>query len=197
MWFVWLVVIVAAYLLGSIPTAYLLVKLKLGVDIREHGSGNVGSTNSMRVAGKLTGVLVFIIDALKGAAPVFAARLIGGDVMAVCAGAAAFLGHLYPLWLGFRGGKGVAVSIGIAIVLTPYLALITFAVWFVLLLASGYVSLASCGGGVALALMSVFTAQPWPYTLLYMVLCALVLVRHRSNFRKIAAGTENKSFRRK
>ena len=194
MWFVWVIVIVASYLLGSIPTAYLLVKMKLGVDIRDLGSGNVGTTNSMRVAGRVTGLLVFLIDVLKGAAPVFAARLIGGEAMAACAACAAFLGHLYPLWLGFRGGKGVAISIGMAAVLTPYLALITFAVWLLLLLITHYVSIASCGSGVVLALLCLFTAQPWPYMVLYAVLCAIVLVRHRSNFRKIAAGTENKSF---
>lgn len=194
MWFVWLIVLLAAYLLGSIPTAYLLVKLKKGIDIRSFGSGNVGTTNSLRAAGPSTGVLVLLIDMAKGAVPAYAAGLIGGPLMAAAAGAAAFIGHLCPLWLGFRGGKGVAVTIGVAVVITPWLALLTIGGWLLALLIGGYVSMASCCGAVLLPLLSLVTNQPYPYTLLYFVLGALVIIRHRSNYRNIRAGREEKMF---
>jgi len=195
MWFWWIIFLVGGYLLGSLPSAYILVKAKKGLDIRKYGSGNVGSTNTMRVAGAGTGLIVFLMDALKGAIPVaLALWVIREPDLAVCTGLTAFLGHLYPIWLSFSGGKGVAIAIGIACVLVPKIALLTFAIWLVVVLATGYVSVASCSGGVALALSCLFFGQPWLYTLVFSVLCGMVIVKHRRNFQNIANGTEGKAF---
>lgn len=197
MWFVWVVVLAGAYLLGSIPTAYLLVKLNAGVDIREVGSGNVGSTNSFRAAGKKTGTLVFLIDVAKGFIPVYLANLIGGEWMAVFAGLLVLIGHMFPLWLGFKGGKGVACALGIAFALVPLVALMALGVWLILALSTGYVSIASCAAILSAALISLFMQQPWMYTLLLFVITVLAVIRHRKNFENLARGTENKSFRKK
>ncbi len=198
MWFTWIILIIGGYLLGSLPSAYILVKAKKGLDIRKYGSGNVGSTNAVRVAGTGAGILVFFMDALKGAIPVALAYwMLDLPELAVCTGLAAFLGHLYPIWLSFSGGKGVAIAIGIAAVLAPEAALATFIAWVIVALATGYISLASCSGGPVLVLASLFSQQPWFYTLLFAVIAAMVVVRHRKNFQNIAGGTEHKAFRRK
>jgi len=196
-WLVWLVVLACAYLLGSIPTGYLFVKLKSGKDIRQMGSGNVGSTNTVRVAGKKIGLLVFVIDVGKSFVATWLAHKIGGDWMAVCAGLIAILGHMFPLWLNFRGGKGVACSLGISLALTPWVGLAALAAWLVIAVGTGYVSIGSCSAILFAALVALFTQQPWLYTLLYFVVFALVTVKHRSNFVNLAHGTENKSFRKK
>ena len=192
MWLTWLIVIIAAYLMGSIPCAYLLVKLKNGQDIREFGSGNPGSTNSVRAAGPLIGSLVFICDGLKSAIPTLVGLLLSGPGLAVCAGFAAFLGHIFPIWLSFRGGKGVACTLGIGLVLAPYCALIALGVWLLTIIVTGYVSLGSCCGVLVAFLLCLFTAKPWMVTLFFAVAMAMVLVRHRSNFQHIKDGTENK-----
>ena len=197
MWFVWVVVLAGAYLLGSIPTAYLLVKLKMGLDIRKYGSGNVGSTNSVRVAGKTVGLAVFLIDVAKGLVPVYVAKLIGGEAMAACAGMLALVGHMHPLWLGFRGGKGVATSLGIALALVPWIGMSAFVLWLVIAISTGYVSLASCISIFMAAVACLLSGQPWMYTLLFFLITALVTIRHRSNIQNLAAGTERKSFRKK
>lgn len=199
MWWKWLLVFIIAYLLGSIPAAYILVRKSKGVDIRNFGSGNVGSTNAVRVAGKRTGLLVFVVDAGKGALAAALGLWLGGaeaETMAILAGFCAFIGHLFPVWLKFKGGKGIATAIGVAAVLTPSLALITFAAWVIVLLVAGYVSLASCAGGVVLTLSSLISAQYWLYTLIFALITVIAIYRHRGNFAKIKAGTEDRSFRR-
>lgn len=197
MWLWWIVFIVGGYLLGSLPSAYLLVKAKKGLDIRKFGSGNVGSTNTARVAGGGVGVLVFFMDALKGAIPAaLALWLLESQPIAVCSGLAAFLGHLYPVWLSFKGGKGVATSVGVIAVLAPEIAAAAFLLWLMVSLLSGYVSLGSSAAALSLIPSSLITHQPWLYTLLFTVFCAMVLLKHRGNFQKIANGTEGKSFRR-
>ena len=108
MWLTWLILIIAAYLIGSIPCAFLLVKLASGRDIRKFGSGNPGSANSVRAAGPVIGGLVFLCDGHKSALPTLVGLLLVGPSLAACAGLAAFIGHLYPVWLRFEGGKGVA-----------------------------------------------------------------------------------------
>lgn len=106
-WLAWVILIIGGYLLGSIPSAYIVVKLKKGTDIRQIGSGNIGATNTIRAAGRGTGVLVFLMDMAKGAIPTLVGMAISRD-LAIVAGFAAFIGHLFPIWLNFKGGKGVS-----------------------------------------------------------------------------------------
>lgn len=197
MFIIYLLICVAAYMIGSIPFAYIFVRKKKNVDIREFGSGNVGSTNTMRAAGWRTAAVVFVCDMLKGTLPTLAARLIGGDVLAVAVALCAFFGHLYPIWLGFHGGKGVATGLGVVLAFSPRLVLMIMPVWLLTLLISGYVSLASCLSALFASLMALFTKQPWLITTLYFVCTAIIMLRHSSNFRNIAQGKESKMLRRK
>jgi glycerol-3-phosphate acyltransferase PlsY len=193
-----LLVIAAAFLLGSIPTGYLVARAK-GLDIRRHGSGNIGATNVFRTLGKPLGLLVFVIDALKGFAAVWLADRYGGgsEWAGIIAAIAAIAGHNYTPWLGFRGGKGIATSAGGLVALMPWAVLAIAAVWFAVFFATRYVSLASlcaaaalpvtvgalwfCGGGGNAPLLG-FSA----------LIAALAIWRHRSNIERLRAGTEHR-----
>ncbi|MDO4732257.1 MAG: glycerol-3-phosphate 1-O-acyltransferase PlsY [Bacillota bacterium] len=197
MWPSWIILIIFGYLMGSIPCAYLLVKLKNGLDIRKFGSGNPGSTNSTRAAGPVIGAMVFLCDCLKSALPTWIALQLEGSGLAVCTALAAFLGHLFPLWLSFQGGKGVACTLSIGFVLVPGIAAICFGIWAVVILISGYVSMGSCIG-VAMAFpLCLATMQPWPVSLFFLIAAALVALRHKKNIEQIKKGTERKVLRRK
>ena len=206
----YLVGFLAAYLLGSIPFGYLVAKAH-GVDIRTKGSGNIGATNVFRTLGKGPGILTFALDFAKGlvSALVIAAvadRLLGpvGDnlpcLRLVC-GTGALIGHSFPLFLGFRGGKGVATGVGLVMGLSPAAAGIGLGVWLVVFLASRYVSLASivAAASVAVAAWTVMTPDPRRIVpIVLTVLCALVVARHHANIGRLLKGTENRfSFRRK
>ena len=190
--FVGILLCLAAYLIGSIPFAYILVQRKRNMDIRQFGSGNVGSTNALRAAGASTAAVVFLCDIAKGALPVFIAQVLGGDVLVLFVGLSAFFGHLYPVWLQFHGGKGVAIGLGISIVLLPQLFWIALVVWGLTLLISRYVSVASCLASFSMVVVFIITQQPWLYSLLIGIAVAFIILRHRSNFRNIAKGTEVK-----
>jgi acyl phosphate:glycerol-3-phosphate acyltransferase len=194
-WLIWVIVIILSYLLGAVPSAYIMVKLKNNIDIRHFGSGNVGTTNTARAAGTGIGIIVFLVDTAKGVIP----ALVGlhfSPWLAALAGLAAFIGHLWPIWLSFQGGKGVATGFGVGLALAPPLALISFITWLGISVATGYVSLGSCIATLLLALLMLFTGQPLPYVLVLFVIVILVSWRHRNNFRNIRNGTERKSFRR-
>lgn len=194
-------VAVAAYLLGAVPFGYLLARAK-GVNILQAGSGNIGATNVGRVLGVKWGLLVFALDFAKGALPVYLATLLTEppelypQTLPVVAGVAAFLGHLFPVYLGFRGGKGVATGAGVIAVLVPLLTVCVLAAWGLVLLATRYVSLASVLAAVLLfALRVICYSHPWGddrlvVTLFCLTGCVLVVVRHHSNLRRLLAGTE-------
>jgi acyl-phosphate glycerol 3-phosphate acyltransferase len=202
--FIWLsVTAVVSYLVGAIPFGYVVARLR-GVDISTAGSGNIGATNVGRVLGRKYGVLVFVLDFAKGALPVLAARRLpesGADVpaewLAVAAGLAAFLGHVFPVYLGFHGGKGVATGAGVVAVLVPWAALVAAVAWIAVVLSSRFGSAASVIAAVVLAGFQIlFTPQPWSGPrLLVTLFCALaallVVVRHRGNLRRLASGTEH------
>jgi acyl phosphate:glycerol-3-phosphate acyltransferase len=193
----WLPLVIAplaGYLIGSIPFGYLVARAR-GVDIFAQGSGNIGATNVGRVLGKRFGVLVLVLDFAKGALPVLGARLLASpwpDWLAVLTGLAAFLGHLFPLYLGMRGGKGVATGTGVVAVLVPGPALAAFGVWIVSVLAWRYVSVASILAALALITVQL-TAGTWrdPRTLFCVLAGALVIVKHRSNITRLFSGHEN------
>ncbi len=201
------ILILGGAMIGSIPWGYLAGKSQ-GVDVRQHGSGNIGATNVFRVLGKGWGLTVFVLDFLKG----MAATLLGGylgpvlglssDLAGILAGSGAILGHNFTPWLGFKGGKGIASSAGVLVGATPVTAAVGFAVWGVVLWLSRYVSLASIAAAVSLPLstlalwkMPLFQGLPGG-SLVLLLFCSfaalLAIVRHRSNISRLLVGTESR-----
>lgn len=187
----WLAVL-AAYLLGSVPTGYLLYRWKAGGDIRRQGSGNIGATNVMRSGGKLAGILTLLLDALKGSAAVLAARQMAGEPWDAVAAFAAVVGHCFPVFLGFRGGKGIATGCGAYLVLAPLPMAMALGVFLLTLLVTRIVSIGSITAGVTLPL-AILWWQP-DRALLWSVLAAvgLAIARHHANIRRILAGREQR-----
>ncbi len=193
--------VLAGYFLGSIPFG-LLVARSRGVDIRQHGSGNIGATNVLRVLGKKWGIPVFFLDAAKGVAAVWVAQRFfsagpGVAVAGIAGAMACIVGHNFPVWLGFKGGKGIATSAGVLIGLLPWAALVAAAVWGVVFFTTRYVSVASIVAAVAIPL-TVWLLEGRADALFWfsVVVAALAVWRHRSNIQRLLAGTENR-FERK
>jgi acyl-phosphate glycerol 3-phosphate acyltransferase len=195
-----LLLTLGSYLLGAIPFGYLIAWMR-GVDLLSQGSKNIGATNVGRVLGLWWGVLVFVLDFAKGAVPVLIADwhfVDRGDWPRVLAGMAAFVGHLFPIYLGFRGGKGVATGAGVMLVLVPVLTLLCAVLWAVVLLSTRYMSLASLSGAVLFVVLRL-TLTPEPFGERHLVLTAFclvaalaVFVRHLGNIQRLIAGTENR-----
>jgi glycerol-3-phosphate acyltransferase PlsY len=185
------IAIVIGYLLGSCPFGYWAGRLR-GVDLREHGSGNTGGTNAVRVLGPRIGVIVIVLDVLKGTAAVLVGAALGGTGTMVLAGAAAVAGHLYPLFLGFRGGKAVATGAGVLIALVPAIVAGAFLLWLAVALTTRYVSVASMTAAVAVAVAVIATAQPWPVIAFAVGGAAVVVWRHRPNIERLRTGTEHR-----
>ena len=196
---IWELALVAvAYLLGSIPSALLVVRARTGKDVRREGSGNVGATNATRIGGPAAGVVVTAMDVVKGALPVGAMTVLnpeGGWVAATAL--AAIVGHCYPVWLRFAGGKGVATAFGAFVVLAPVPALIGLGVWIVVLAVGGWVSLASMVAAAVFPLLAAVLDQPGRAMLLGVSLASvLIIVRHQANIRQLIAGSEPRIGRR-
>jgi acyl phosphate:glycerol-3-phosphate acyltransferase len=194
-----IIIVIIAYLLGSIPFGYLIVRRKVGADIRETGSGGTGATNVSRRAGKMAGVLTLLLDAAKGCVAVLIGKAVAGDDWTIAAAAiAALIGHIFPVWLGFRGGKGVATGVGIFFVLAP-VALVCAGVVFVAIVAlTRYVSLGSIIAAVLIPvfvwLQSVFVAPVFdlrPLLTAAITGAALIVFAHRGNIKRLAARTES------
>lgn len=182
-----------AYLLGSLSSAVLIARLKRIEDPRNVGSGNPGATNILRYGGKIAAALTLLGDLLKGVIAVLVARAITDDgVILALVGLAVFLGHLYPLFFGFRGGKGVATGLGVWLALSPWIGLALILTWLVMAAIFRYSSLAALTAAVlAPAYVWVFTPT-LPYAMLSVVTGALLIWRHRENIRRVLAGTEGK-----
>lgn len=189
----------ASYFLGAIPTAYIFGKLYKGIDIRQHGSGNVGATNVFRVLGKGPGAVVLVLDILKGVAAVTAVADFFGltaIMQRMLLGLVVVAGHNWTVFLSFKGGKGIATSLGVLIGLTLKIAVLrpvllgTVAIWLIFFLASGFVSLSSVAASVFLPLLMVVTAQAIELILLGIVFCLFVVVRHRPNIKRLLSGQE-------
>ena len=191
------VALLAAYLLGSIPFGLLIARAK-GIDLRKFGSGNIGATNAMRAVGKPLGILVFLLDAAKGFAPAFACLkglhgLPTGAGWALAAGASAVIGHSFPVWLGFKGGKGVATGCGVWLALSWPAALAALAVFGLALAATRYVALASVAAAFSLPVaLKLLGIEDW-LVLAAAAMAVLVAARHKSNFVRMAAGVEPKA----
>ena len=185
-------VIPLAYLLGSIPTGLLLARA-FGVDIRTTGSGNIGATNVYRTLGRKVGVMTLVGDCLKGVIPVLVARGLGFDVAWVAAiGFAAFIGHVYTVFLGFKGGKGVATALGVFLAASPLAVLLALAVFAVVVGTWRYVSLASISAAAAMPLFVFFLDGRAPVVLMTVGIALLVVFKHKDNIQRLRAGTENK-----
>lgn len=186
-----------SYLLGSFPTAYVAVKWLKRIDVRTVGSGNVGATNVTRVAGFGAGAAVFLIDLAKGALAVWwlTPWLQLTPAMRLSCGLAAILGHNFPVWLGFRGGKGVATTIGVLLAAMPLVAGVCVAVWAVVYLIFRYVSLASLAAAVALPVAQAITGQGLAERGVGALFALLIIARHHANIRRLLAGTEPRSGR--
>lgn len=187
--------LILAYLLGSIPTAVVYGRLVHGVDVREHGSGNAGATNSHRVLGKKAGIAVLIIDTLKGFLAVKLALWFGHfeSSYLIVFGFIAIIGHLLPVFAGFRGGKGVATSFGVILALYPMGALVCLVVFVAIVYLTKYVSLASLSGSFSFIIYSFITdKKDYFFWGMCFVLFLLLLFTHRQNVKRLLNGTENK-----
>lgn len=189
-----IIVIVAGYLLGSISTGVLLSKLFANTDIRSQGSGNAGTTNMLRVLGRRMALFTFLGDMLKGIVAVFIGKWLVGDALGGLLGVVgAVLGHYYPLYFGFRGGKGIATSFGSLLFIFPVQTLLAFAVFLILVGITHYVSAGSVAAAITLPLLVVITHWQEP-TLWILTVCigASVVWRHRANIKRLMNHTENK-----
>jgi glycerol-3-phosphate acyltransferase PlsY len=186
-------VIVSAYLIGSIPFALLLARRWRVADLRLVGSGNLGAANVMRASGVTAGVLVALLDMAKGAASVWLAeRFTTSTVMPAAAGVAAIVGHIYPVWLRFRGGKGVATACGVFSVLTPIAVPPALVIFVAVAWLTKYISLGSILASLALPPLAYVTGSPGPAVVAASVAAALIIFRHRSNLTRLRTRTERR-----
>lgn len=192
-----------AYLLGSIPFGYLLIKyiFTSGEDVREIGSGGIGATNVTRRAGRAAGLLTYVCDVSKGVAAVMLMRVVANDdyVWIGAAAVAAIVGHIFPVFLGFRGGKGVATGVGVYLAIAPYSVLATLVLWALIVYFTRYVSLGSIIATAAVPLWTLLfygVLQPSPHlkalVIIGVVGCALIVAKHHENIHRLMRGRENK-----
>jgi len=198
-----LLVVTVSYLLGSIPAGYLLVRFILKEDIRTVGSGNIGATNVLRSGGKGLGAATFLLDVLKGCTAVWLGGVLGVllapaaplRTMQALAALCAVLGHMFPIWLRFRGGKGVATGFGVFLVAAPLSALAAITVFAIVLALSRYVSLASVLGSASFPLFAwllVRGERPAFYIAVQFIVAGLIIVKHHQNIRRLLRGTESR-----
>jgi glycerol-3-phosphate acyltransferase PlsY len=184
--------ILFAYLIGSIPIGVLLARLR-GKDPRKVGSGNIGATNVMRSAGKVLGITTLVGDVLKGFVPTLIAIRLGvPDLLIALVGLAVFSGHLFPVFLKFKGGKGVATGAGVFLAINYPIILISFIIFVIVFLIWKYVSLGSLVGTAIIPLFFTLLKTPLEYILLSLLLTCCVFVKHKDNIKRLLAGTENK-----
>ena len=182
-----------AYVVGSIPFSYLVAR-RFGVaDVRKVGSVNVGATNVLRAAGKTAGLIAFALDALKGAVVALLARRLAPDpALPALAAAAAVLGHMYPVWLGFKGGKGVATGAGAFLPLAPSATGVALVVFGVTAALTRFVSLGSIAGALALVVSTFLLGTPRPVAFAATGIAVLITLKHRSNIERLLGGTEHR-----
>lgn len=190
---VYIVFIIAAYLIGSIPTGIVISKLMGKGDPRKAGSGNIGATNVGRTSGKLAGILTLLGDVLKGGVPVFLAfQFYPESLFISLVGLAAFLGHLFPVYLGFKGGKGVATGLGVMVVICPVATLLSAVVFAIVAYLKRYVSLASMIAAAMLPVFMSFFPRGRNYVGMGVVVAVLIIWKHKDNIKRLVAGTENR-----
>lgn len=211
---------IVSYLIGSIPSGIIISKLFMGIDLREHGSKNIGTSNAIRVMGIKLGILVFLLDALKGALPILLARLIANYVSdlstyvtifgnsfnyVILFGVTAILGHTFPLYIGFKGGKAVAASCGVVLVLTPIPGILCIFAYIIVVAVTKYASLGSSIAAlvvlfstlVQLLIQGRFFEELFMFVI-YTLMVLFIFYRHKENYKRLLKGTENKmTFKKK
>lgn len=192
------IVLILAYLIGSIPFGVILGRAWTGVDVRKHGSGNIGATNVLRTLGLRFAAATFVLDAGKGAVAVLLARAIGaGHGVAALAGLLAVVGHNWPVFLDFRGGKGIATSWGFITATVPAAGLAFALIWVAIVIVTRYASLGSMIGATATPIVCLLVSAPWQYVAACTVVAVFAVLRHGANIRRLRAGNENRiSFKR-
>ncbi len=186
-------IFLTAYILGGIPFGYLAGRVFGGIDIREHGSRNTGTTNALRTLGVGPAIAVLVLDLGKGLAPVLIARWLGMDSLYVMlAGVTVVAGHNWSIFLRFRGGRGVATTVGVVLGLAPQVMLIIMLIGISITIITRYVSLGAVIGAILLPILMIGFEMPMPYTAFTILLSAILLWRHRPNIGRLLSGTENK-----
>ena len=186
--------IIGAYLIGAIPTGVILTRFVGGEDIRNAGSGNIGATNVYRVAGRKMGIITLVGDCLKGVIPLvvaqqlFAVTITGTALVAL----AAFIGHCYPVYLGFKGGKGVATALGIFLVISPWAVLCLLVVFVLVLWRWRYISLASISAAATVPVLVLFFEGSLPLFVATLIIAGVVIWKHSANIERLRCGSENK-----
>lgn len=194
--------------MGSIPTAVWVGKIFFGIDVRDHGSGNAGATNTIRVLGPGAGIPVFIIDVMKGFAAVELTYLIKDNfgthneyfaMFKVILSFIVVVGHVFPIFAGFRGGKGISTSLGVVLALFPYSAIVATVVFITMLIIFHYVSLGSITAAVIFPFVNIFIfdAREWAYLVFSIVISLFVIIMHRKNIKRLLSGEESKFFFKK
>lgn len=197
-----ILLILTAYVLGSIPNALWVGKVFKGIDVREHGSKNTGSTNAARVLGAKLGILTLALDIVKGSIPVILALIMRADLIenvanisnidAILIGVSAIIGHSFSIFMKFKGGKAVATTVGVFIVLVPKALLLAAVVFFAVFLLTRYVSLSSMIGAVSLPIFIYLLYGNIPYIIFGGIIAILIIIRHKSNIERLINGTETK-----
>ncbi|HJV46544.1 MAG TPA: glycerol-3-phosphate 1-O-acyltransferase PlsY [Bacillota bacterium] len=186
--------VLIGYVLGSISFSYLIAKWKAGIDIREHGSGNAGATNTLRVLGRGPGILVLFLDAIKGivAILIVSGLLHGDEAQLAAAGFGAILGHNWPVFFGFRGGKGVATTIGVMAVISFYPFLISVLITILIIYFTRYVSLGSLVFFILMPIIMYLKADPTAFVIMAILVGIIGIIRHSANIKRLIKGTESK-----
>jgi glycerol-3-phosphate acyltransferase PlsY len=187
------VLLLLAYLVGAIPFGLVVGKLFYGVDVRRHGSGNVGTTNVFRVLGKKAGVAVLVCDMLKGFVPAALAATLFDPWFAIFIAAAPVVGHIYSIFLKGRGGKGIATGAGVVLALVPVVFAVCLVVWILLLVTTRYVSVASLTAAVLVPVLTIALREPLPYEIAGVLVAVIVWWAHRGNIRRLLAGEEHRA----
>jgi len=190
----------SAYIIGSIPTAYIFGRVLKGIDIREYGSGNTGATNVFRVIGKAPGIIVLIIDVIKGLVSatylasgfLYLAPVTRPDLYRILVGLSAIAGHNWTLFLKFKGGKGVATSAGVVIGLIPKIFWLGFVVWLITFFITGFVSLGSIVAAISVPIFTLAFGEPAEIVIFMCLLCLIIVYKHKSNIRRLARGEEKR-----
>ena len=186
-------VLVGAYLLGSVPFGYWVIRVTKGEDIRHSGSGSIGASNVWRTYGKGYGIPIVLLDMGKGFVPALVGTLLAGELVGVLAGGAAMLGHWRPLFLGFqKGGKMVATAAGTFLGVVPFFGVLSAGVWLLLFVVTRYTSVASIGTGLVLPVLALVLGESWPVVVFTLVSGAFVVYLHRPNLARLRAGTESR-----
>lgn len=196
------ILVILAYLIGSIPTSVWISKAIFNIDIRDYGSGNPGATNTFRVLGSKWGSIVMIVDVTKGVIatslyilmPYYLTNELARTNFMIVLGLASVIGHIFPIWAGFRGGKGVATILGMALAIQPIVALICLLVFLFTLLTTRFVSLSSLIAGVAfmVLILFIFNEKETMYRLFAIIVALMVIITHQKNISRLLKGTENK-----